>query len=698
MLQQAIIKVVKEYVDQLIYFGKKEDIAPLLTPENTVVRLGGITLKQQIPATMPPAGIYEGYSAPEVYEGKGGPAAHVYFVGAVMYSMVFGAAPPPAPGRSAGQALVPTGDDPLLQVIDRALALDTSVRYVDLVELSAALAEAAWQTEKKARAEAPPPQPQPEQPEGQHEAERIQPGPQPTVAKADLAQGKPEPEKEEEAMAGGRQLVPPQKEPPIKQAAAPSPVLQRPPQKAPLLPQIQDLFAQIPVAEVAPARTQQFQNPTAVPVWTQPKDEPKARRAVAKSPNAGVMRPPAPPRRAPQPAPLPPEAILRDGAATPEPAPRPKGAVSPYVTQSLPAQQLWVTQQLEAQAAPQQKPKQRTGKTVKTVALALVVAVVLAAAVVGYNWMQKTRAEQAFAAGRYEEVVAAIDASFLFTDVLADQYTYSKAHVLHSEGRLTESLALFVELGDFADSPAMSDKVQYDMAIQMAEAGDLQNARRLFEEMDGYGDSAGYIAKIDSYRAADAQADLLQQYLLFGRLGGFYNSDERMNALRESLYTEAQNLYTQKNFADALVYFEALEDYQLCAEYLAACQWYADVAAASAGAEEAEEEIAAIRAALPQLRQMSLVVEAGPLAMADPVFYGFLEGVWQSDDGGGSFEFSAEEGYLFSEFSISGRYRFTGGQMVPMRNGPAVQFEYVAYDEITITVEGNPTYSYTRQG
>lgn len=148
-----------------------------ITPRNILVEPSGRVLlldracARGVLRAVPEAGLggpREGYAAPEMYADSTaprGPWSDVYSLGAVVYFIIAGRAPPPAPTRRAGEALAAPlrkktehrYSAAFLAVVDRMLAPNPADRPQTIAELRAALgpAPAAAHAQAGAAAAAP---------------------------------------------------------------------------------------------------------------------------------------------------------------------------------------------------------------------------------------------------------------------------------------------------------------------------------------------------------------------------------------------------------------------------------------------------------------------------------------------------------------------------------------------------------------
>ena len=135
MDQKSVVELTKGFLNQLIPLSQQYDINHLLTPDNILISEDVVELQitDQEEPLQKSIGIFPGYSAPENYQGSAGSQASVYFVGALMYTLLTGAPPPDAPSRSKNLLL--NNEEPLENVINRSLDLNKDKRIYNLVEL-----------------------------------------------------------------------------------------------------------------------------------------------------------------------------------------------------------------------------------------------------------------------------------------------------------------------------------------------------------------------------------------------------------------------------------------------------------------------------------------------------------------------------------------------------------------------------------
>lgn len=110
-----------------------QDVTPLLTPGNVVIGEDSIALR----ATNAAAGktIYPGYTAPESYRGMAGPAAGVYFTGAMMYTLITGTAPADGLARLETNSPLFQGGGTLRVIINQAAEPYEQNRIQNLYQL-----------------------------------------------------------------------------------------------------------------------------------------------------------------------------------------------------------------------------------------------------------------------------------------------------------------------------------------------------------------------------------------------------------------------------------------------------------------------------------------------------------------------------------------------------------------------------------
>ncbi|MDL2218998.1 trypsin-like peptidase domain-containing protein [Ruminococcaceae bacterium OttesenSCG-928-O06] len=117
------------------------DLNPLLTPDNVYIGQHALALAQEGAPKGTKTEIWPGYTAPEVYAGTAGPAASVYFIGAVLYTLVSGRRPPDAPARpEAGELPVFCTSAALRGLVQHAMQPKAHSRIATLHQLRDALA------------------------------------------------------------------------------------------------------------------------------------------------------------------------------------------------------------------------------------------------------------------------------------------------------------------------------------------------------------------------------------------------------------------------------------------------------------------------------------------------------------------------------------------------------------------------------
>lgn len=140
MNRLEVCLLVRRFLDILTPLEPQGRINVLLSPDNVNIHGGGVFLRREVAAPWVKPRPYDGYSAPELYSGKENPATPVYYVGAVMYHMLFGAPPIAAPQRKPGAPLL-VGPGPVEQVVDKATELQPENRYANLAAMAVALDE-----------------------------------------------------------------------------------------------------------------------------------------------------------------------------------------------------------------------------------------------------------------------------------------------------------------------------------------------------------------------------------------------------------------------------------------------------------------------------------------------------------------------------------------------------------------------------
>lgn len=139
--EAAVVEMAKAFIRELLALAGGQDINLLLSPENIRVEEGALGLihKKTGAGSAAKIEIYPGYSAPESYQNRSGTASPVYFVGAVMVTLLTGRRPVGALERQDNKQVVFPNPNTLQQIINSALEPETEARTASLEQLLAAL-------------------------------------------------------------------------------------------------------------------------------------------------------------------------------------------------------------------------------------------------------------------------------------------------------------------------------------------------------------------------------------------------------------------------------------------------------------------------------------------------------------------------------------------------------------------------------
>ncbi|MDL2253019.1 hypothetical protein LJC49_02985 [Ruminococcaceae bacterium OttesenSCG-928-I18] len=147
-----VYRLTKTFIVDLLSMGEEIDPCSVLRPENVLINEEKISLKNPMPteAFVPVAG----FAAPEQYTHGDCERAPVYFIGALMMTLLSGSPPPDARVRSTEGTVYKGREDPALtEVINRCLEYDPKKRYASLSFVLEALQKADGSDESEQLAE-----------------------------------------------------------------------------------------------------------------------------------------------------------------------------------------------------------------------------------------------------------------------------------------------------------------------------------------------------------------------------------------------------------------------------------------------------------------------------------------------------------------------------------------------------------------
>ncbi len=707
MEQRQICAMVKSFVADLMALGATGDINPLLTPENVLIGEQKISLRQMAlpaPQTMPMRA-YPGFSAPEVYAGRSGPQTSVYFVGAVLYTLIKGAPPPDAQSRATQPGPLLTDGSPLSQLANRALSMQEYQRPVNLAALLDDLTKTEAQLSPAAPASAPLQQP------------AVAPAMAAPVATAGVATGVGAATAASGSAAPMQAAQPPaapvsaQATPPAATAAPAAPV-------APAQPTFGTAAAMPATAGTAPA---------AAPAPTQATAATPAAPAQSSTPAAPAMSGQAstmPGQAAPQattgmpaqtpygqygqtrPMTTPQQSGYPGAAGMPGtmPAQRPAyGAptgqqgypstaqASPYATRPVGAAPGYPGAQGYAGAQgsgmgmqpgmgmpgqmPPQKKKSKIGLWIGLGAAALVV---IALGV--YTLVMSSSANSSFEATEYSDVVHTMDMAPWLKVFQGERYEYSQAQMLYEEGKIEEAIEKFEALGAYEDSAELANKIKYDYAIELMEDGAYDKSLTLLGELGSYKDSAELRANLSLYMDA-LEMDDMAAFDAFTELGDFLDSADRAYEIAGAVYDDAMDLYLEGDFSAAKKQFDKLGDFKDADLYSEAIGIWQNVNTMTTNAE--------LMGYRDQLEVLSDSIDVGPLLMSNELFEIFLDGSWYELLGSAWFELDLSARMFGMDYmgsaAASYQFRDQGFWTSGSAASPDYVVTFVSFDAIIIT-------------
>ena len=183
-------------------------------------------------------------------------------------------------------------------------------------------------------------------------------------------------------------------------------------------------------------------------------------------------------------------------------------------------------------------------------------------------------------------ILAVVLVTLLFTkwilpDVIRPATLYNKAERLFEEGKYTEAIAAFEELGDYKDSLNRIDDVKtailsedYDYASSLLSEGKWEEALHAFTQLGEYSDSKARAeeARLAALEEKYAEAESLlsagryeEAYAGFEQIIDFRDAAERMGEakglLNKEQYESAESLLENGKMAEAAITFGKLIGY-----------------------------------------------------------------------------------------------------------------------------------------
>lgn len=135
MDSSSVYQHIRIFLHQLVPLSQQGDVNYLLNPDNVIISEDSVHLQKiwQKGTQDSQVKLYQGYSAPENYQYTSGAPASVYFVGALAYTLLEGAAPPDARQRN-NMDLLPN-NNPFNSIINHSLKLNQHQRIQTLALL-----------------------------------------------------------------------------------------------------------------------------------------------------------------------------------------------------------------------------------------------------------------------------------------------------------------------------------------------------------------------------------------------------------------------------------------------------------------------------------------------------------------------------------------------------------------------------------
>lgn len=159
-------------------------------------------------------------------------------------------------------------------------------------------------------------------------------------------------------------------------------------------------------------------------------------------------------------------------------------------------------------------------------------------------------------------IIAGIIAIICITVIPAkiNEKNYTSANQLMSEGKYSDAVNVYAELGDYEDSAEKLKAAKYAQASQLEKEEKYEEAKVLYAELQNYEDSMAKVSSctyniainaLDSGKYDDAKA-------LFESIPDYADSKDK--AL-ECVYRKGISYVEQKKYAEGIEIFQGLEDY-----------------------------------------------------------------------------------------------------------------------------------------
>ncbi len=344
-----------------------------------------------------------------------------------------------------------------------------------------------------------------------------------------------------------------------------------------------------------------------------------------------------------------------------------------------------VTQGLEK--GPHKKEIKPAKKSKKKILILLLVVFVLAVGFLCYTLVQGMQAEEALKAGEFERVVSILDKTPWLKSSRSQSYNYAQAMQLWKAGAYGQALQLLEGLGEYGDSAQKAQQVKYDHALALLQTRQLEEAQTLFGELGEYEDSSAQNAQITAYLQAQTLEDPLAKYEAYNSFGEYLDSRQLARDAASGVYQAAMAAYLGGDIAGAGSQFTALGNFEDAPIYQQICDIWVNASGTAADN----------RALLASVLAYSEVANLEPVLMSDRFFMVFLEGVWNSPDGGGEISFE-EDKFKTPLLPTAGKNWAFENRSIVNTGGTIAVFGYLSPNELTMTVSASgETYTYQRQ-
>lgn len=147
---------------------------------------------------------------------------------------------------------------------------------------------------------------------------------------------------------------------------------------------------------------------------------------------------------------------------------------------------------------------------------------------------------------------------------------YKKANKLVEQGKYTDAVAIYKDLGDYKDCKTKIKQCNYDIAGDLADSKKYDDAIKLYNELGDYKQSKEKV-KLCNYEKANELLEA-QNYSdalsIYAYLGDYKQSADKLNLCNYNLGLEA---FDNCEYEKAVVLFKVLEEYEDAKNYYYMC-------------------------------------------------------------------------------------------------------------------------------